>query len=88
MSTIGAFKAKTHFSRLLQRAEHGEEITITRRGQPVAKLVPATPAPEEKTHDPEAVMAAFQRMEERARKHGLGPFNWDEWKDLVNEGRP
>ena len=58
------------------------------RGQPVAKLVPATQLPEEKTHDPEAVMAAFQRMEERARKHGLGPFNWDEWKDLVNEGRP
>jgi len=32
--------AKTHFSRLLQRVEAGEEITIARAGVPVARLVP------------------------------------------------
>jgi prevent-host-death family protein len=36
----GAFAAKTHLSDLLERAEAGEEIVITRRGKPVAKLVP------------------------------------------------
>lgn len=32
--------AKTHLSKLLQRAEAGEEITIARDGVPVARLVP------------------------------------------------
>jgi len=33
-------EAKTHFSRLVQRAAAGEEIIITRSGVPMAKLVP------------------------------------------------
>lgn len=42
-STVGAFDAKTHLSALLDRVEAGEEIIITRRGKPVARLVsPAT----------------------------------------------
>lgn len=32
--------AKTNFSRLVQRAESGEEIVIGRAGKPVARLVP------------------------------------------------
>ena len=39
MATIGSFEAKTKFSALLQRVERGEQIVITRRGKPVAKLV-------------------------------------------------
>lgn len=42
---IGVHEAKTHLSRLLQRVQLGEEITISRGGRPVAKLVPA-PAPQ------------------------------------------
>jgi prevent-host-death family protein len=33
-------EAKTHFSRLVQRVEAGEEILIARAGRPVARLVP------------------------------------------------
>lgn len=40
MREIGAFEAKTHLSELLVAAEQGESVTITRRGMPVAKLVP------------------------------------------------
>lgn len=40
---INVHEAKTHFSRLLQRVEAGEEITIARAGVPVARLVPAEP---------------------------------------------
>ncbi len=39
MSVVGAFEAKTKLSELLARVERGEEIVITRRGKPVAKLV-------------------------------------------------
>lgn len=38
--TVGAFEAKTHFSALLEEIEQGREITITKHGRPVAKLVP------------------------------------------------
>jgi prevent-host-death family protein len=41
---VGLHQAKTHFSELLRRVEAGEEITILRRGKPVARLVP-TDAP-------------------------------------------
>jgi prevent-host-death family protein len=33
-------ETKTHLSRILERVEHGEEIIISRAGQPVAKVVP------------------------------------------------
>ncbi len=39
MPTVGAFEAKTKLSELLDAVERGEEIVITRRGQPVARLV-------------------------------------------------
>ncbi len=38
---IGAFEAKTHLSRLLEEVREGAVLTITVRGKPVAKLVPA-----------------------------------------------
>jgi prevent-host-death family protein len=38
--TVNVHDAKTHLSRLLERAEAGEEIVIARAGKPVARLVP------------------------------------------------
>ena len=35
---VGAFEAKTHFSRLLDEVEGGAIVRITRRGKPVAIL--------------------------------------------------
>jgi prevent-host-death family protein len=40
---INVHAAKTNLSRLLERAEAGEEIVIGRAGKPVAKLVPYVP---------------------------------------------
>jgi prevent-host-death family protein len=40
MPQVNIHEAKTHFSRLVERAERGEEIVIGRAGKPVAKLVP------------------------------------------------
>lgn len=36
------YSAKANLSKLLDAVERGEEVTITRRGKPVARLVPAT----------------------------------------------
>ncbi|HIV58523.1 MAG TPA: type II toxin-antitoxin system Phd/YefM family antitoxin [Candidatus Stackebrandtia faecavium] len=47
MSTSAAryniHEAKTHFSKIVERVEHGEEVTISRAGQPFAKVVPLPP---------------------------------------------
>lgn len=39
-SMVNVHDAKTHLSRLLERVEAGESITIARAGKPVADLVP------------------------------------------------
>lgn len=44
MSTVGVHQAKTTLSELLRRVAGGEEITITRGGKPVARIVPISPA--------------------------------------------
>lgn len=40
---VNVHAAKTNLSRLLERAEAGEEIVIGRAGKPVAKLIPYVP---------------------------------------------
>jgi prevent-host-death family protein len=42
VTEVGVHQAKTDFSKLLRRVMLGEEIVITRGGEPVAKLVPVT----------------------------------------------
>ena len=37
---VNIHEAKTHLSRLIERVEAGEEITLARAGRPVARLVP------------------------------------------------
>ena len=37
---VNMHEAKTHLSRLVDRAAAGEEIVIARAGKPIAKLVP------------------------------------------------
>jgi prevent-host-death family protein len=44
MKPVNIHRAKTELSRLVERAEAGEEIVIARAGRPVAKLVPLTKA--------------------------------------------
>ena len=40
MAEIGAYEAKTHLPRLLERVQQGERFVITKHGHPIAELVP------------------------------------------------
>ena len=42
MKQVDIHQAKTELSKLVERAEAGEEIVIARAGKPAAKLVPLT----------------------------------------------
>jgi prevent-host-death family protein len=79
MREIGAFEAKNRLGALLDEVEQGGEIVITRRGKPVARLVPAA-----RGHDREAALAAWKRIEQRSKGATLGNIKI---KDLINEGR-
>ena len=81
--TVGAFEAKTHFSELLERAENGEETIVTRRGKPVARIVPV----ESNKVDTEAARKTIARMRKLAKTTGIKRFDWKEWKQYVEEGR-
>jgi prevent-host-death family protein len=78
MLTIGAFEAKNRLSELLDAAENGEEIMITKHGRPVAKLVPA------EAFDRAKARAAIEWLKDFRKKH---PLRGLKIKDLINEGR-
>jgi prevent-host-death family protein len=81
MTEIVAFEAKNHFLELLERAEAGEDVVITRDGKPVAKLVPVR-----QTRDVTKAREAARHIREQATKFG-GHFDWEEWKQYRDEGR-
>ncbi|MDR3360216.1 MAG: type II toxin-antitoxin system Phd/YefM family antitoxin [Bifidobacteriaceae bacterium] len=44
MPVVNVLEAKTHLSRLIARAEAGEDVVIARDGVAAVKLVPVTPS--------------------------------------------
>jgi prevent-host-death family protein len=78
-NTVGAYDAKTHFSELLERVARGEEITITRHGAAVARLVPAREVVSEESRR-EAILQ-MRSLAGRNRLDGLLV------KNLIAEGR-
>ncbi|HVY16435.1 MAG TPA: type II toxin-antitoxin system prevent-host-death family antitoxin [Rhodopila sp.] len=79
MRTIGTFEAKNKLSELLDLVEHGEEVTITRHGREVARLVPPKGA-----INREAARAAAQGIRDMSKGVTLGDVTI---KDLIAEGR-
>jgi len=77
--SVGAYQAKTHLSELLEKVEAGAEITITKHGAPVARLVPV-----KKEASPEERLAAIQRIRKLAGGLSLRGLKI---KDLISEGR-
>jgi prevent-host-death family protein len=87
--TVGAYEAKTHLSALLDRVERGETVTITRKGRPVARLVPAVEPALAPTPPAEAsrLVERFRALREELRAGGVRPFTPEEIVDLVRSGR-
>lgn len=64
MRSVGLFQAKNGLSALVERVSRGEEIMITRRGQNVAMLVPATRAPK---RSPREIVEHVRKVRKGAR---------------------
>ena len=78
MHTVGAFEAKTHLSKLLERVARGERITIERYGVPVATLEPASPSKREPAGEVIAKLKVFRAG------HRLGDMSI---REMIEEGR-
>jgi len=48
VSKVNIHEAQTHFPNLLLRVAAGEEIIITKAGEPIALLAPYAPLPEQR----------------------------------------
>ena len=82
MREVGAFEAKNKLGELLDLVERGEEITITRHGKEVARLVPVR-----SIRSREEGRAALRRIRARAEQARLGRLRLGEWKAYRDEGR-
>lgn len=81
---MGAFEAKTHWSRLLDEVTAGQEVIITKRGVPVARVVPADQAPTQR-FTPE-YWAAVDRRAAAISARGDG-YTLDTLRQYIDEGR-
>ena len=67
MKTVSAREANQSFAQLLKSAEAGEEIVVTKRGKPVARLTPY-----QKRSDAERQMARAELLEMLREARDLG----------------
>lgn len=81
-NAITAFDAKTHFSKLLDRASKGEEILITKRGKAAAKIVPI-----DSHNNIEIADIAALRLRKLAKEINLQPSDLEVWLNYRNEGK-
>ncbi|MGP0069110.1 MAG: type II toxin-antitoxin system Phd/YefM family antitoxin [Isosphaeraceae bacterium] len=78
MKSVGSYEAKTHLPRLLSEVEHGETITITKRGKPIAVLSPAVAAPKPDVH------STIEQIKEFRKGRTLGGLTI---REMIEEGR-
>jgi len=78
METVGAYEAKTHLPKLLERVSKGECITITKHGIPIAVLQPHD---SQKTVDTKSVISELRKFR---KKHSLGGLSI---REMIEEGR-
>ncbi len=84
MRSYGTFEAKNKFSELLDCVERGEEVEITRRGKPVARIVRIDPAAEDRRK--QEALARLRETRAFLKKEGV-TFTVEEILSLRDEGR-
>lgn len=81
MKKMGAFDVKTHLSKVLEEVQEGQEILITKRGEPMALLIPYGKS----SSNTKSLISNFRKWRKnitwRAEKDGMSI------KDAINQGR-
>jgi prevent-host-death family protein len=82
MDTVSLFDAKNQLSAIIDLVEEGQEVTITRRGKPVARLVPVAAKNEQGRNAVETLRGLRARIAARGER-----FTRDELKAYRDDGR-
>jgi len=77
---IGAFEAKTNFSKIINEAEHGNDFIVTRRGKAVARIIPFEKEPEMTFKE------AFEQLAEMRKLYRGEPGSFN-IRAAIEEGR-
>jgi prevent-host-death family protein len=77
---IGTFEAKTHFSQIIDKVEHGGDFIITKRGKPVAKIIPFQQEPEMTRQE------AFEKIKELRKNYRGEPGSFN-IREAIEDGR-
>jgi prevent-host-death family protein len=80
-ATLGTFDAKTRFSEIISNVESGADYIITKRGKPVAKIIPFV------KEDKRMEWGDFLSYCEEFRKHYRGKPGDFNIKEAIEEGR-
>jgi prevent-host-death family protein len=78
---IGIFEAKTHLSQIINKVENGANFVISKRGKPVAKIIPVEQEKEMTFQEAIGELIKF-RKNYRGKP---GSFNI---REAIEEGRP
>jgi prevent-host-death family protein len=79
MKTLQASEAKTHFLQILNDVERGESVIVSRRGKPVARIIPEAQINRERV---ERAMASIREIRKRTK-----PVSLKELLSARDEGR-
>lgn len=84
MKEVAVYEAKTRLSELISAVEAGERVLITRRGIPVAQLVPPSPDGKHQARGRrERIARALEALERSRKTTSLGiPI-----REAIDEGR-
>ena len=68
MDRIGIYDARARLSELIERVQSGEEVVLTRHGEPVARLVPEKPR---RKRSRTATVTRIRALAKRLNIHGV-----------------
>lgn len=86
-ASYGIFDLRRRISELVERAAAGEEIVITKRGLPMARIVPMTPPRITSAEERERIIREMREFREGLAARGV-KVTQKEIKTWINEGRP
>lgn len=84
MSEMSIAEAKARFAQLVQRAEHGQAVRITRRGRPVAVLVSEADYARLSNRSP-GLLAYSQAWRAQVAQAGVAPFSDNDLQGLRDQ---
>jgi prevent-host-death family protein len=83
---VSVFDARNRLSELIEAAERGEEVIVTKRGRPVVRLTPFNET-ELRTKQTLAALARADRIAAAVEERMGRPFTHDELIAARDEGR-